>query len=108
LEAAVQHGRDRSPSAEVTPPGVNTNVPHSARIYDYWLGGKDNFAVDRAVGEAMIKAIPGMRYMAAENRKFVGAGPGAGFGVAPGRASGEARGGVLLGGPGLQTLMVLD
>jgi hypothetical protein len=56
---------------EVAPPGVNINVPHSARIYDYWLGGKDNFAVDRAVGEAMIKAIPGMRYMAGENRKFV-------------------------------------
>ncbi|GIF25177.1 hypothetical protein BJ973_007429 [Actinoplanes tereljensis] len=56
---------------EVAPPGVNINVPHSARIYDYWLGGKDNFAVDRAVGEAMIQAIPGMRYMAGENRKFV-------------------------------------
>ncbi|HET6483851.1 MAG TPA: SAM-dependent methyltransferase, partial [Actinoplanes sp.] len=27
---------------EVVPPGVNINVPHSARIYDYWLGGKDN------------------------------------------------------------------
>jgi hypothetical protein len=56
---------------EVAPPGVNINVPHSARIYDYWLGGKDNFAVDRAVGDAMMKAIPGMRYMAGENRKFV-------------------------------------
>jgi hypothetical protein len=56
---------------EVAPPGVNINLPHSARIYDYWLGGKDNFAVDRAVGDAMIKAIPGMRYMAGENRKFV-------------------------------------
>ncbi|BEL12935.1 SAM-dependent methyltransferase [Actinoplanes sichuanensis] len=50
---------------------LKTDVPHSARIYDYWLGGKDNFAVDRAVGEAMIAAIPGMRYMAGENRKFV-------------------------------------
>jgi hypothetical protein len=40
-------------------------------MYDYWLGGKDNFAVDRAVAEAMIKAIPGMRHMAGENRKFV-------------------------------------
>ncbi|GAB2581735.1 hypothetical protein Aab01nite_58880 [Paractinoplanes abujensis] len=59
------------PVPEVAPPGVNINVPHSARIYDYWLGGKDNFAVDRAVGEAMIKAIPGMRHMAGENRKFV-------------------------------------
>ena len=56
---------------EIAPQGVNINVPHSARIYDYWLGGKDNFAVDRAVGEAIIEAIPGMRYMAGENRKFV-------------------------------------
>jgi hypothetical protein len=67
----VQQGRDVPPSAETAPPGVNINVPHSARIYDYWLGGKDNFAIDRAVGEAMIQAIPGMRYMAGENRKFV-------------------------------------
>ena len=66
----MQPGKD-VPAAEVAPPGVNINVPHSARIYDYWLGGKDNFAVDRAVGEAMIQAIPGMRYMAGENRKFV-------------------------------------
>jgi hypothetical protein len=67
----VTQGRDVPPSVETAPPGVNINVPHSARIYDYWLGGKDNFAVDRAVGEAMIQAIPGMRYMAGENRKFV-------------------------------------
>jgi len=59
------------PAGEVAPPGVNINVPHSARIYDYWLGGKDNFAVDRAVGDAIVKAIPAMRYMAGENRKFV-------------------------------------
>ena len=52
-------------------PPVSIDVPHSARINDYWLGGKDNFAVDRAVGEAMIKAIPNLRHMAAENRGFV-------------------------------------
>jgi S-adenosyl methyltransferase len=67
----VQQGNGDPPPVEVAPPGVSVNVPHSARIYDYWLGGKDNFAVDRAVGEAMIQAIPGMRYMAGENRKFV-------------------------------------
>jgi hypothetical protein len=67
----VQQGNDGPPPVEIAPPGVNVNVPHSARIYDYWLGGKDNFAVDRAVGEAMIQAIPGMRHMAGENRKFV-------------------------------------
>jgi hypothetical protein len=67
----VQHGNDVPSPAEVAPPGVNINVPHSARIYDYWLGGKDNFAIDRGVGEAIIQAIPGMRYMAGENRRFV-------------------------------------
>ncbi|BCJ43381.1 hypothetical protein GCM10010168_43090 [Actinoplanes ianthinogenes] len=67
----MEQNSGNSAPNEVAPPGVNINVPHSARIYDYWLGGKDNFAVDRAVGEAMIQAIPGMRYMAGENRKFV-------------------------------------
>ena len=67
----MHQDNDSTPAVEVAPPGVNINVPHSARIYDYWLGGKDNFAVDRAVGEAMMQAIPGMRYMAGENRKFV-------------------------------------
>ncbi len=67
----MQHSSGGSPASETSPQGVNVNVPHSARIYDYWLGGKDNFAVDRAVGEAMIQAIPGMRFMARENRKFV-------------------------------------
>jgi hypothetical protein len=71
LEGSVQRENDVPLRAEMAPAGVNINVPHSARIYDYWLGGKDNFAVDRAVGEAMIQAIPGMRYMARENRKFV-------------------------------------
>ncbi|MFB9239436.1 SAM-dependent methyltransferase [Plantactinospora siamensis] len=46
-------------------------MPHSARVYDWWLGGKDNFAVDRQVGAAMIDAIPTLRTMAAENRRFV-------------------------------------
>jgi hypothetical protein len=58
-------------TSEQAPSGVNPHVPHSARIYDYWLGGKDNFAVDRQVGDAMVQAIPNLRSMAAENRKFV-------------------------------------
>ena len=66
----MRQGSEVPPAVE-SAAGVNINVPHSARIYDYWLGGKDNFAIDRAVGEAMMKAIPDMRYMAGENRKFV-------------------------------------
>jgi hypothetical protein len=67
----VTQGSEANPPVEVAPPGVNINIPHSARMYDYWLGGKDNFAVDRGVAEAIMQAIPGMRYMAGENRKFV-------------------------------------
>jgi hypothetical protein len=40
-------------------------------MYDYWLGGKDNFAADRAMGDAFVRAIPTMREMAKENRRFV-------------------------------------
>ncbi|MGS2616069.1 SAM-dependent methyltransferase [Micromonospora sp. LZ34] len=50
---------------------MDVSVPHSARVYDWWLGGKDNFAVDRAMGSALIEAIPTLRMMAAENRRFV-------------------------------------
>jgi len=56
---------------EWAPPGIDTTVAHSARMYDYWLGGKDNYAVDRALGEAFIKAIPDIRTMAQENRNFL-------------------------------------
>ena len=38
---------------------IDTSVAHSARVHDYWLGGKDNFAADRAAGDAVIQAYPG-------------------------------------------------
>ena len=53
------------------PPDINTNVAHPARVYDYWLGGKDNFPADRALAELMMGAIPNMRAMAAANRAFL-------------------------------------
>ena len=37
---------------------IDTSVPHIARVYDYWLGGKDNFAVDRALAQQFIWQIP--------------------------------------------------
>jgi hypothetical protein len=52
-------------------PDINTDVAHPARVYDYWLGGKDNFPADRALGEMMIQAIPNMRGLAAANRAFL-------------------------------------
>jgi|tagenome__1003787_1003787.scaffolds.fasta_scaffold20891849_1 hypothetical protein len=54
------------------PREFDTGVPHSARMYDYWLGGKDNFAVDRQMAEIFLQQIPSLREMAMENRAFVG------------------------------------
>jgi hypothetical protein len=60
-----------STEREWAPPGIDTSVAHSARMYDWWLGGKDNFAADRALGDAFVKAIPTIRTMAQENRRFL-------------------------------------
>jgi S-adenosyl methyltransferase len=50
----------------------DTTVAHPARRYNYWLGGKDNFAADRANGDAVEAAMPTIRLMAMENRRFLG------------------------------------
>jgi S-adenosyl methyltransferase len=50
---------------------IDTTVPQSARIYDYWLGGKDNFAPDRAVAEALATQIPTIRTMVRSQRVFL-------------------------------------
>jgi hypothetical protein len=47
-------------------------VPHPARRYNYWLGGKDNFAADRESGDAVAAAFPSIRLAAIENRRFLG------------------------------------
>ncbi|MEU6237286.1 SAM-dependent methyltransferase [Kitasatospora sp. NPDC047058] len=52
--------------------GVDTSAPHSARVYDYWLGGKTNFPPDRAMGRAIEEAVPSVKAMAKENRAFQG------------------------------------
>jgi hypothetical protein len=71
---------DRSANPDVTgpeetdgPPGsaIDTTVPHSARIWNYWLGGKDNYEVDRAAGDAYIKAFPGIVEVARAGRAFI-------------------------------------
>jgi O-methyltransferase involved in polyketide biosynthesis len=51
--------------------GIDTSVPHSARIWNYWLGGKDNFAVDRQAGEAFCEIFPGMVDVARAVRGFL-------------------------------------
>jgi hypothetical protein len=51
--------------------GIDTTVPHSARVWNYWLGGKDNYAVDRATGDAVIAVYPQIKVNARESRKFL-------------------------------------
>jgi hypothetical protein len=50
--------------------GIDTSVPHSARIWNYWLGGKDNYAVDRATGDRYVKIFPRIRDIARAARVF--------------------------------------
>lgn len=50
---------------------IDTTVPHPARRYDYLLGGKDNFAADRASAEEMLAVYPAARIAAVENRRFL-------------------------------------
>ncbi len=42
----------------VLPPTIDTTVPHSARMWNYWLGGKDHYPVDRAAGDEFAAAFP--------------------------------------------------
>jgi hypothetical protein len=49
----------------------DTSVAHIARVYDYWLGGKDNFAADQAAAEQAIKNFPNIVLSARANRAFL-------------------------------------
>lgn len=61
-----------SEAADLPPaPEIDTTVPHSARIWNYWLGGNDNFAVDRAAGDEYRQAFPGIYDVARASRQFL-------------------------------------
>ncbi|MBL7262270.1 SAM-dependent methyltransferase [Paractinoplanes lichenicola] len=51
--------------------GFDTGVAHPARRYNYWLGGKDNFAADRESGDLLAKSYPAARIAARANRAFL-------------------------------------
>jgi hypothetical protein len=50
---------------------IYTTVPHSARIWNYWLGGKDNYAVDREAGDQYKEIFPGIAVVARTSRGFL-------------------------------------
>jgi S-adenosyl methyltransferase len=52
-------------------PEINTNIPQTARIWNYWLGGKDNFPVDRQVGDQVLEAFPAIVENARASRAFL-------------------------------------
>jgi hypothetical protein len=51
---------------------IDTSVPHSARIWNYWLGGKDNYPVDEGAGDAYTAVFPGIVTIARSSRAFLG------------------------------------
>jgi hypothetical protein len=52
-------------------PKIDTSVAHVARVYDYWLGGKDNFAADREVGDKILAIHPETVLSVQANRRFL-------------------------------------
>jgi hypothetical protein len=66
------HVTDESSSTNVVNgTGIDTTVPHSARIWNYWLGGKDNYAVDREAGDQYQEIFPGIAVVARTSRGFL-------------------------------------
>jgi len=69
-------GDERSRGPEVgkerAPRGLDTSVAHIARVYDYWLGGKDNFAADRHAGDRTRDAYPSIGPAVRGQRAFLG------------------------------------
>ncbi|MGH4025745.1 MAG: SAM-dependent methyltransferase [Pseudonocardiaceae bacterium] len=59
-----------SPSTELAAK-IGANVPHSARIWNYWMGGKDHYEVDRVAGDAGIAVYPDIVTMAVQSRQFL-------------------------------------
>lgn len=59
------------PADATVPQEIDTSVPHIARIYDFWLGGKDNFAVDREAGKRAAEANPALLEGVRGNRAFL-------------------------------------
>jgi hypothetical protein len=68
---SAQEYRPSPTGSARVPSSIDTSVAHPARRYDYWLGGKDNFAVDRASGDAIAEKFPAIRTAVVENRRFL-------------------------------------
>src|SRR5690606_14994117 len=78
-ERRMEHGLGKSVASELSGgrsaeeifKRIDTTIPHPARVYDYLLGGKDNFAADRAAAEQLIAVSPGVREGVRAHRAFL-------------------------------------
>jgi hypothetical protein len=69
----VSESADAGEGLDLEPPErrIDTTVAHNARVWDYWLGGRDNFAVDREVGDHIRKMLPIIGEIARADRQFL-------------------------------------
>jgi trans-aconitate methyltransferase len=63
--------RDAASGAGTSPVRIDTSVAHIARVQDYWLGGRDNFAADRHAGEEAVAAFPSLVASVRSTRAFL-------------------------------------
>ena len=68
---ATDRGNGAAPRPHEADLDIDTSVAHVARVYDYWLGGKDNFSADRVAGDQAIQAYPDIVYSVRANRAFL-------------------------------------
>ena len=68
---ATDRGDGTAPRPHEAALDIDTSVAHVARVYDYWLGGKDNFSADRVAGDQAIQAYPDIVYSVRANRAFL-------------------------------------
>ena len=65
-------GAEEEMRAQLAAHGLDMSVPNVARIYDFMLGGKDNFAADRQAAERVMREIPHSALACRQNRDFLG------------------------------------
>ena len=71
-DSAVTDERSAAAADRQPPPGIDASVATAARMYDYWLGGHDNFAADRIAALKISDRSPEAPFVAQGNRKFLG------------------------------------
>ncbi len=68
---AGNEGQEAAPGAGTPPVRIDTSEAHIARVQDYWLGGRDNFAADRHAGDEAVAAFPGLVASVRSTRSFL-------------------------------------